>query len=147
MSNGTGWQVVASVSALGFHAFLAVLAIAIVRARTKEKLAIQETLRALVQSGAQVSPEVIDSLRRSRPKRTPAEILSRAKAFQYWGCFLIALGTLIALSGLLSSETSTSDLLDDLRTSGFVLFVLPGLFCLAHSAITIVTNRDIDRLR
>jgi hypothetical protein len=141
MNDGAGWQLMAGLSALGFYLFLAVWVAAFLWSRTKEKLAVQETLQRLIQNGTQVSPEIIDALRRTTPKRTQAEIIVRARKFRYWGYFLVGLGTAIALYGLRYSDSPVKDL-REMTGSGVVLFVIPGLFCLAHSVITNVTNRS-----
>jgi hypothetical protein len=140
MNGWAGWQWAAGLSSLGFYLFLAVWVGALIWSRTKEKLAIQETLQKLIQSGTQLSPEVIDALRRPKPGRTVADIRSRVRKFRYWGIFLVGLGTVVALNGLKYADSPVKDL-RELSGTGIVLFVIPGLFCLAHSVITSLVNR------
>ena len=75
MDDATGGQVMfgimAGISSLGFYIFLAVWVATVIWSRTKEKLAVQETLRKLIDSGAPLTPEVIDALRRPKPRRPP----------------------------------------------------------------------------
>ena len=51
----------------------------------------QETLRKLIDSGTTITPEVIDALRRTKPKRSPAEIRASVTRYRYWGLFLLVL--------------------------------------------------------
>jgi len=146
MNAAPSWQWVAGLSALGFYLFLAVCAAMFLWSRTRERLAIQETLQKLIQAGTQVSPEVIESLRRTKPPRTPAEVRARSRAFRYWGCFLLSLGTVIALIGLRYLDSPTQDL-REMSGSAIVLFVIPGLFCLAHSVITDLVERRSQPMR
>ncbi len=136
----TGWQWAAGLSSLGFYLFLAVWVGALIWSRTKERLAIQETLQKLIQSGAQITPETVDALRRTKPGRTYAEILIRAKRSRYWGFFMVGLGVLIALYGVRHSDSPIKDL-RDLTGGSTVLFVIPGLFLLAHSVILTLTHK------
>jgi hypothetical protein len=114
-------------SSLGFYIFLAVWIAAVIWSRTKQKMAVQETLRTLIESGATVTPEAIDALRRTKPRRSPTEIKAHVKQYLYWGLFLVSLGILATLYGLRFS---------DRPFLGIVFFLIPGLFCLAHSLIT-----------
>lgn len=136
-----GWQWAAGLSAFGFYLFLAVWVAALLWSRTKEKLAVQETLQTLIKDGKQLSPEIVDALRRMKSQRTPAQTLIRAKKFRYWGYFLVGLGIVITLNGLRYSDSPVKDL-REMSGAGIVLFVIPGLFCLAHSVITSLTNRS-----
>jgi len=137
-------EFVAGLAALGFYAFLAVWVGAFIWSRTKERLAVQETLQKLIETGAQLSPEVIDALRQTallqtRPRRTPAELVVRLKTFRYWGIFLVGLGAVIALWGLGFVDSPNRDL-RELSGAGIVAFIIPGLFCLAYSVITKLVN-------
>jgi hypothetical protein len=138
---GAEWQWAAGLSTLGFYFFLAVWVGVFLWSRTKEKLAIQETLQKLIQSGAQLTPEVIDSLRRTKAPRTLAEITARVRTFRYWGIFLIGLGTAIALWGLQFTDSPNRDL-HEIPGAGIVTFIIPGLFCIAYSVITSLVNRS-----
>lgn len=129
------WGLMVGLSSIGFYLFLAVWVGATIWSRTQEKLAVQETLRKLIDSGTGVTPEVIDALRRSKPKRSPAEIRASAAKYFYWGVFLVVLGIVITLWGLNYSDSPVQEL-REMPISGFVLFVIPGLFCLAYSLIT-----------
>jgi hypothetical protein len=135
MNPGANWQWAAGLSALGFYLFLAVWVAAFLWSRTKEKLAVQETLQRLIQSGAQISPDVVDALRRPKPVRSLDDIDMSIRKFRYWGLFLVSLGTVIALYGLRHLDSPVKDL-REISGSAIVLFVIPGLFCLAHSLIT-----------
>jgi hypothetical protein len=114
-------------SSIGFYVFLAVWVGTTIWSRTKEKLAVQETLRKLVDSGTALTPDVIDALRRPKPKRAPVEIRATVVRYQYWGAFLVALGVAVDLWSLSSGGR---------LGGGIVFLVIPGLFCLAHSLIT-----------
>jgi hypothetical protein len=116
-------------SSVGFYAFLAVWAGVTIWARTKEKLAVQETLRKLVDSGTALTPEVIDALRRPKPKRAPEEVRATAARYWYWGLFLATVGGLLELLNWSGGSPARTG-------GGVILFVIPGLFCLAHSLIT-----------
>ena len=135
MEQATVWQAVISLASLGFYLFLSVLVGGLIWSRTKEKLAVQETLRKLIDKGTNVSPEIVDALRRTKLKRSPAEVRASAVKFRYWGLFLVALGSGIALWGLRYTDSPVQDL-REMSGAGIVFFVLPGLFCLAHSWIT-----------
>jgi energy-converting hydrogenase Eha subunit E len=139
MDEATGGQVafgiIAGISSLGFYLFLAAWVVSVIWSRTKEKLAVQETLRKLIDSGTALSPDVIDALRRPKPRRSPAEVRASAKRYLYWGTFLVVLGVVVTLWGLRFSESPVQDL-RELPLTGVVFFVIPGLFCLAHSLIT-----------
>jgi hypothetical protein len=141
MNANDGWQWVAGLSAFGFYFFLAVWVTARIWSRTKERLAIQETLQKAIHGGAQLTPEIIDSLRRSTPKLSPAEAHSRCKKFRYWGYFLVGLGAALALLGLGYTDSPVKDL-RDMTSSAIMFFLLPGLFCLAYSVITSLTSKD-----
>ena len=130
-----GFGILAGISSLGFYLFLAAWVVAVIWSRTKEKLAVQETLRKLIDSGTALSPEVIDALRRPKPRRSPTEVRASAKRYLYWGTFLVVLGAVVTLWGLRFSESPVQDL-RELPLTGVVFFVIPGLFCLAHSLIT-----------
>src|SRR5262245_11550356 len=80
--------VMTGLSASGFYVFLAVWSGGRIWSRTKERLAVQETLRRLVDSGTALTPEVIDALRRPTPKRSPEEISASVMRYRYWGLFL-----------------------------------------------------------
>jgi hypothetical protein len=121
-------------SSIGFYVFLAVWVGAVIWSRTQEKRAVQETLRKLIDSGTALTPEVIEALRRPKPKRPPEEVRASAVKYGYWGSFLVALGVVITLWGLLYADSPVQDL-REMPLTGFVLFVIPGLFCLAHSLI------------
>jgi len=95
--------------------------------RTKEKLAVQETLRRLVDSGSALTPDVIDALRRPQPKRPPEETRARVIKYRYWGWFLLGLAAAITLWQIPYTSPPVT---------GLVFFGIPGLFCLAHSLIT-----------
>lgn len=138
-ANGS-WQLVAALSALGFYLFLTVGVATFLWSRTKQRLAIQETLRKLIDKGTHITPEIIDSLRRPAANQTHAEIRAGAMKFRYWGYFLLGLGTVIAVNGLRYSDSPVKDL-REMTGAGIVFFVIPGLFCLAHSLITSLTNR------
>jgi hypothetical protein len=114
-------------SAIGFYLFLAVWVGMAIWARTQERLAVQETLRRVVDSGTALTPEVIDALRRPRPKRSPEEIGASVRRYLYWGLFLVTLGVVLEFRGW--------------DGGGILFFVVPGLFCLAHSLITRATQR------
>ncbi|HET7131629.1 MAG TPA: hypothetical protein VFJ95_05240 [Gammaproteobacteria bacterium] len=116
-------------SSVGFYAFLAVWVGGTIWARTKEKLAVQETLRKLVDSGTALTPEVIDALRRPKPKRAPEEVRAAATRYWYWGLFLAMIGGLLELLNWSGGSPARAG-------GGVILFVIPGLFCLAHSLIT-----------
>lgn len=118
-------------SSLGFYVFLAVWVGAVIWSRTQQKIAVQETLRKLIDSGTAVTPEVVEALRRPKPKRTPDEIRASVRQNLYWGVFLVVLGILATLYGLRFS---------DRPFLGIVFFLIPGLFCLAHSLITARTQ-------
>jgi len=135
----TGWQWAASFSALGFYLFLAVWVCALIWSRTKERLAIQETLQKLIQSGAQISPEIVDALRRTKPRRTYAQIRIRAQKFRYWGLFMVGLGSLFAWYGLRYADSPVKDL-REMTGSSILIFVIPGLFFIANSVILTLTN-------
>ena len=139
MNPGDTWQLVGGLSAIGFYLFLAVWVAAFLWSRTKQRLAVQKTLQKLIQAGTQVSPEVIDALRSTKPRRTPAEITTSVLKFRYWGVFLVGLGTLIALYGLRFADSPVKDL-REMSGTGIIVFVIPGLFCLAHSVITSITR-------
>ena len=138
MDQATGGQlwlgIMAGLSSLGFYLFLAVWVATVIWSRTKEKLAVQETLRKLIDSGTALTPDVIDALRRTKPKRSPAEVRASVAKYRYWGLFLVALGVVITLWGLRYVESPVQEL-REMPISGFVFFVIPGLFCLAHSLI------------
>lgn len=138
MDQATGGQlwlgILTGLSSLGFYLFLAVWVASVIWSRTKEKLAVQETLRKLIDSGTAITPDVIDALRRTKPKRTPAEVRASVAKYRYWGLFLVALGVVITLWGLRYVESPVQEL-REMPISGFVFFVIPGLFCLAHSLI------------
>lgn len=116
------------VSAIGFYLFLAVWVGMRIWARTQEKLAVHDTLRRLIDSDKAVTPEVIEALKRPQPKRTPAEIRASTARYGYWGVFLVALGITLTVWGW-NVQSSP-------RFAWLVIFGVPGLFCLAHSAIT-----------
>jgi hypothetical protein len=118
-------------SSIGFYIFLAVWVGMSIWSRTREKIAIQDTLRRLIDSGTGVSPEVIDALRRPKPKRSAAEIRASIVKYRYWGAFLVALGIATTLWSLSVSERVFP---------GIAFFAIPGLFCLAHSLITTRTQ-------
>jgi heme O synthase-like polyprenyltransferase len=109
-------------SSLGFYVFLAVWLGMAIWARTKEKLALHETISKLADGGTQVTPEVIDALKRRQPKRSAAETRVRAQKHLYWGACLVALGVLAAVL--------------DWPTVGVALFVIPGIFYLMLSLTT-----------
>jgi len=134
-------QLPMALAALGFYLFVTVWAGIFIWSRTKERLAIQETLQKLIQAGVQPSPEVIDSLRQPKPRRTIAEILARARTFRYWGIFLAGLGAGIALWALRYADSSIPDL-REITQSAIMLFIIPGLFCLAHSIITHLVHKS-----
>lgn len=133
--NESSLQLGIGLSTIGFYFFLAVWVAAFIWSRTKERLAVQETLQKLIQTGAQLSPEVIDSLRQLKRRRTPAETLVRLKTFRYWGVFLVALGTVLAVWGLQFADSANRDL-REVPGAALVAFIIPGLFCLAYSVIT-----------
>jgi hypothetical protein len=135
MNPGAAWQWAAGLSSLGFYIFLSVWVAAIYWSRTKERLAIQETLQKLAQSGTSLTPEAIDALRRPKPRRTAEQIDARVRKLRYWGLFLVGLGTIISLYGLRYSDSPIRDL-RDMSGGAIVLFVIPGLFLLAHSVIS-----------
>jgi hypothetical protein len=139
MNAGAAWQWAAGLSALGFYFFLAVWMAAFFWSRTRERLATHETLQRLIASGTQLSPQVIDAIRRPRSARSRAETLARIRKFRYWGLFMIGLGTLIALIGLQYTDSDVEDL-RDMMGGGIVLFVIPGLFLVAHSVISALTS-------
>lgn len=116
-------------SSVGFYLFLAVWVGSAIWSRTKEKLAVQETLRKVVDSGSALTPEVIDALRRPKPKRLPEEVRASVTRYAYWGGFLVALGALLELLNWSGGTPQPAG-------GGFVVFVVPGLFCLAHALIT-----------
>jgi thiosulfate reductase cytochrome b subunit len=126
-------------SSVGFYLFLAVWVGATIWSHTQQKLAVQQTLRKLIDSGTAITPDVVDALRRTKPKRSPAEIRASAAKFLYWGVFLVALGVVITVWGLAYRESPVQEL-REMPISGFVLFVIPGLFCLVHSVITHATQ-------
>src|SRR5690554_3620113 len=103
MDDATGGRmfvgIIAGLSSLGFYIFLAVWVASVIWSRTKEKLAVQETLRKLIDSGTPLTPDVIDALRRPKPRRSPEEIRSSAKKYLYWGTFLVVLGLVITVWG------------------------------------------------
>lgn len=138
MNPGASWQWAAGLSSLGFYIFLAVWVASAYWSRTRERLAIQETLQKLAQSGASLTPDVIDALRRTAPLRTPEQSAARLLKFRYWGLFLVVLGALASFLGLLFTSSPNPDL-RDLSGGAIVLLVIPGLFCLAHSLIGRVT--------
>jgi hypothetical protein len=113
-------------SAIGFYLFLGVWVGMAIWARTKERLAVQETLRRVVDSGAALTPEVIDALRRPKPKRSPEEIAASTRRYLYWGLFLIALAIALEIAGW--------------NGGGILFFGVPGLFCVAYSLITRLTQ-------
>jgi hypothetical protein len=121
-------------SQIGFYLFLAVWISAVIWSRTQERRVVEETLRKLIDSGSAITPEVVDAVRRRKPKRSPAEVRVSAAKYGYWGSFLVALGVVITVWGLLYSDSPTQDL-REMPITGFVFFVSPGLFCLAHSLI------------
>jgi hypothetical protein len=118
-------------SSLGFYLFLAVWVAAVIWKRTQEKIAVQETLRKCIDSGTVITPEVVDALRRTKPRRPESEIRQSATRFRYWGLFLAILGIALTLWG---SQYSSKPFV------GIVFFLVPGLFCLAHSFITFRTQ-------
>jgi hypothetical protein len=126
--------VMLGLSNIGFYLFLAVWVVAVIWSRTQEKRAIQETLRKLIDSGSAITPEVVDALRRRKPRRTPAEVRANATKYGYWGSFLVALGVVITLWGLRYADSPVQDL-REMPIAGFLFFVIPGIFCLAHSLI------------
>jgi hypothetical protein len=126
-------------SQLGFYLFIAVWIGMAIWARTREKLAIQETLRKLIDRGTEITPEVVDALRRTAPRSSPAEVRATSARYAYWGTFLVTLGIVITAFSFESLDSGLADL-GDLNMSGVVLFVVPGLFCLAHSWITRITQ-------
>jgi hypothetical protein len=126
----------------GFYVFIAVWVGMVIWARTREKLAIQETLRRLIDRGTDITPEVVDALRRG-PRSSPAEVRAKVASYAYWGVFLVALGSVITALSFRSLDRGLADL-GDLNMSGIVLFVIPGLFCLAHSLITRMTQPTRD---
>lgn len=121
MNPNGSWQLVAGLSALGFYLFLSVGVAVFLWSRTKQRLAIQETLQKLIDKGTDVTPEVIESLRRPAPKQTRAEILAGVMKFRYWGYFLVGLGTVIALNGLRYSDSPVKDL-REMTSAGIVTF-------------------------
>ncbi len=126
-------------SSIGFYLFLAVWVSAVIWSRTQEKRAVQETLRRLIDGGTALTPEVVDALRRRKPKRSPAEVRASAAKYGYWGSFLVALGVVITLWGLRYADSAVQDL-REMPIAGFMFFVIPGLFCLAHSLILRLTQ-------
>ena len=113
-------------SSIGFYLFLAVWVGMTIWARTKEKVVVQETLRRVIDSGTALTPDVIETLQRRKPKRSPDEIRASVRRYQFWGAFLVVVGVAITLLSL-SSERPLG---------GIIFFSIPGLFCLAHSFIT-----------
>jgi hypothetical protein len=113
-------------SAIGFYLFLAVWVGMTIWARTKERLAVQETLRRVVDSGTALTPEVIDALQRPKPKRSHEEIGASIRRYLFWGLFLVALALVLELAGW--------------KGGGILFFGVPGAFCLAHSLITRATH-------
>src|SRR5262245_36507990 len=84
-------------SSLGFYLFLAVWVGTTIWSRTQEKLAVQQTLRKLIERGSELNPEVIDALRRPQLKRSPEQIHASVRRSLYWGAFLVGLGVIISL--------------------------------------------------
>ena len=119
------------VSTVGFYLFLAVWVGMAIWARTKERLAVQETLRRVVESGTALTPEVIDALRRPKPKRSPEEISASTRRYLYWGLFLVVLAIGLEIAGW--------------NGGGILFFGVPGLFCVAHSLITRKTQPPQQR--
>jgi len=130
-------------SQLGFYVFIAVWVGMAIWARTREKLAVQETLRKLIDRGTGITPEVVDALRRTSPRSSPAEVHAKVSRYAYWGVFLVALGSVITALSFRSLDSGLADL-GNLNMSGIVLFVIPGLFCVAHSLITRMTQTPSD---
>jgi hypothetical protein len=114
-------------SAVGFYLFLSVWVGMAIWARTKERLAVQETLRRVVDSGTALTPEVIDALRRPKPKRSQEEIGASIRRYLFWGLFLLLLAFVL-------------ELLAGWDGGGVLFFGVPGAFCLAHSLITRATH-------
>src|SRR6185295_2489701 len=103
----SAWAMSIGVMSLGPYLFLAVYVGIKIWARTKEKLAVQETLRRLIESGTPVTPEVIEALRPMRG-RTPQEVARSIKRWRYWGVFTIGLGIVLSLLTLFAEEPRTS---------------------------------------
>lgn len=131
MTQAPNWLgVMIGLSSCGLYLFLAVYVAAVIWQRTQEKRAVQETLRKLIDNGTPITPELVDALRRTQPKRSPDEIRASAAKYRYWGLFLVALGIAAMLWGFVFSGKSVIG----------IAFLIPGLFCLAHSFITIRTQ-------
>jgi hypothetical protein len=131
MDELTGAQIAGAISSLGFFLFLSACAVAVIWSRTKEKLAIQETLRRLIERGDVVNPELVEALRRMKPRRSPEEIEAAERRYRLWGLFLVALGA----ASMLAGWRSDSDALRELVEVGLWFFFFPGLFCLAQAII------------
>ena len=82
MNEMFGAQIAGAIAALGFFLFLAACAVALIWSRTKEKLAIQETLRKLIDRGDVVSPELVDALRRMKPRRSFQESVAAERRYR-----------------------------------------------------------------
>jgi hypothetical protein len=120
-------------SSIGFYIFLSVWVGMTIWSRTREKLAVQETLRKLIDKGTVLTPDVIDALRRPHPKHTPAEIRASITRGRYWGWLLVVLGVALALWGW--SATGDSPSVSVLTLLPILFLVIPGLFCLAQAFI------------
>lgn len=83
----------------------------------------QETLRRVVDSGAMLTPEVIDALRRPKPKRSDQETGASIRRYLFWELFLVALALVLELAGW--------------NGGGILFFGVPGV---AHSLITRATH-------
>ncbi len=127
------------ISQLGFYFFIAVWVGMAIWARAREKVEVQQTLRKLIDRGTDITPEVVEALRRTAPRYSAAEVRAKVVRYACWGGFLVALGVVITALSFRSLDAGLANLAD-LNMSGVVLFVIPGLFCLAHSLITHITQ-------
>jgi hypothetical protein len=119
-----------AIASMGFFLFLSACAVAVIWSRTKEKLAIQETLRKLIDRGEEVSPALVEALR-MKPRSSSAELAIAERRYRLWGLFLVGLGAASIVGGWLFESEASRDLVE----VGLWFFSVPGLFCLAHSII------------
>ncbi len=131
MNEFTGAQIAGAIASVGFFLFLSACAVATIWSRTKERLAIQETLRKLIDRGDDVSPALVDALRRMKPGLSAAEAAVAERRYRLWGLFVVGLGAASILAGSSFEWDGSRDLVE----VGLWFFTVPGLFCLAHSII------------
>lgn len=131
-------SLVSATAVFSLYMFLSVCVLCFTWWKIKQRTEVHVTLRRLIDSDREVTPEVIEAVRSDLVVRNPDQVEKEAKSFRYWGIFWTSLGLVFVAVGTVLLVTYFETYARQAREiigSSVLLLIVPGLYCLSKSVI------------